>query len=175
MESRRHKHLSFPGSPRAVMATGWSLVCLCVIAAPALLAHSCGVAGSMVYLLFSRICHQIPERSFSLFGYPLAVCHRCSGIYAGMLLGCFVNIDSMHRTAYTRRFWVLGAVLPLAFDALAPMAGLWTSTGLTRFFSGLLFGTIASSLVMRGLTELAQDASWRPLSMQSPQSKGDTL
>jgi len=175
MESRRDKHHLFPGSARAALAAVWGLVCLGVVAAPALLAHSCGVAGSMGYLLFSRVCHQVPERSFLVFGYPLAVCHRCSGIYAGMLLGCFVVIDSISRSGRTRRVWVLGAVLVLAFDALAPMAGLWTNTPFTRFFSGLLFGTIASSLVVRGLTELAQDASWRSLFMRFPQSKGDTL
>ncbi len=161
--------------PRMAVAAACGMVCLCAVAAPILLARSHGTAASVLYLLFSRICHQMPERSFSLLGYPLAVCHRCMGIYAGLFLGCFLNMDVMNRSPRTRRGWILSAVLLLACDALAPAAGLWTNTWCTRFFSGLFFGTLASSLVMRGLSELAEDASLRPLLLASPQPKGDLV
>jgi uncharacterized membrane protein len=35
------------------------------------------------YQMGSVICHQRPERSFSLASVPLPVCARCTGIYAG--------------------------------------------------------------------------------------------
>jgi hypothetical protein len=36
------------------------------------------------------VCHQRPERSFSLFGAQLPVCARCTGIYAGAALTAVV-------------------------------------------------------------------------------------
>jgi len=45
-----------------------------------------GALAVAVYRIGSLICHQRPERSFYLFGVPLPVCARCTGIYAGAAL-----------------------------------------------------------------------------------------
>jgi len=45
-----------------------------------------GALAVVVYRIGSLICHQRPERSFYLFGVPLPVCARCTGIYAGAAL-----------------------------------------------------------------------------------------
>jgi hypothetical protein len=45
-----------------------------------------GALAVTVYRIGSLICHQRPERSFYLFGVPLPVCARCTGIYAGAAL-----------------------------------------------------------------------------------------
>jgi hypothetical protein len=37
----------------------------------------------LVYLTGSLLCHQLPERSFHLWGAQMPVCARCTGIYAG--------------------------------------------------------------------------------------------
>jgi uncharacterized membrane protein len=149
------------------------MICALVFAAPFLESHGFHTPSFILYLLFSPVCHQIPGRSFSLFGYSLAVCHRCSGIYIGMFLGCFLDIRVMHRYGRERRFWVLSAIAPIAIDVLAPFAGLWNNTAFSRFSTGLLFGIMISSLVVRGFAEFVQDAPWRRLAMQSPQFKGD--
>jgi hypothetical protein len=39
-----------------------------------------------VYAVGSVVCHQLPERSFHLWGRQLPVCARCTGIYAGAAL-----------------------------------------------------------------------------------------
>jgi uncharacterized membrane protein len=36
-----------------------------------------------VYAIGSAICHQLPERSFHLWGAQMPVCARCAGIYVG--------------------------------------------------------------------------------------------
>jgi uncharacterized membrane protein len=149
------------------------IICALILAAPLLAFQSFFSASSVLYLLFTPICHQIAERSFTLLGYPLAVCHRCSGIYIGMFLGCFFNIHAMHRHGRARRFWVLSALAPIVLDVLAPFAGLWNNTVFSRFSTGLLFGIIISSLVVRGFTEFAHESPWRRLAMQSLQFKGD--
>jgi len=48
------------------------------------------VAISISYFLFHQVCHQLPERSFWLNGYPLNVCHRCLGLYMGFWFGLIV-------------------------------------------------------------------------------------
>lgn len=158
---------------RAVLIAVWGSLCACIVAAPLLAAHSCRNAASVLYLLFSGICHQIPERCFFLFGYPFPVCHRCSGIYAGLFLGCLVLFRFIHRRPRTRRFLVLGALAALGMDALAPVAGLWDSSAFSRFSTGLLFGVVTSLLVVRGLAEFAQEFLCRRLATRPAQLKGD--
>src|SRR4051812_38932852 len=38
------------------------------------------------------LCHQRPERSFSLWGTQFPVCARCAGIYAGAALGVIAEL-----------------------------------------------------------------------------------
>ncbi|HEX9934586.1 MAG TPA: DUF2085 domain-containing protein, partial [bacterium] len=45
------------------------------------------ITACAVRFFFGPVCHQIPERSFKILGYPLAVCARCTGVYVGFLLG----------------------------------------------------------------------------------------
>ncbi|MBI5470929.1 MAG: DUF2085 domain-containing protein [Ignavibacteriae bacterium] len=40
-----------------------------------------------IYRTFHPICHQLPERSFYMFGEKLAVCSRCASIYFAFLVG----------------------------------------------------------------------------------------
>jgi uncharacterized membrane protein len=48
--------------------------------------------GQLLFLLYTPLCHQLPERSFSVYGYQVAYCHRCAALYtsilaAGLLFG----------------------------------------------------------------------------------------
>ncbi len=151
-------HGSNSCSARAVLAMTLGIICGLILAAPVLALHSWHRAAAILYLSFSPFCHQIPERSFLLFGHSLAVCHRCSGIYLGLLLGSLFN-HAMHRSTQARRFWVFCAIAPMAIDVLAPAAGIWSNTSFTRFSTGLLFGILTSRLLVRGLSEFAQEAA----------------
>ena len=168
-------HRPISRSARGILVAGWGLICLGMIAPPLLASHACQTTASVLYFLFSRICHQIPARSFHLLGYSLAVCHRCLGIYVGLFLGCFADFPMMHRSTRHRRIWVLGAIVPLALDALAPIAGLWTNNAASRFSTGMLFGTLISSLVVRGFAEFVREAPWRRHVVPAPQLKGDIV
>jgi len=71
------------------------------------------------YSVGHLICHQLPVRSFHLWGAALPVCARCSGIYAGAALAAMV-FASRHRRHDTARGQVeprlvlLLALLPTA-------------------------------------------------------------
>jgi uncharacterized membrane protein len=45
----------------------------------------------VVYGVGGAVCHQLPERSFYLWGRQLPVCARCAGIYAGAAIVAMVG------------------------------------------------------------------------------------
>ena len=53
------------------------------------------------------------------------------------------------------------AVAPMALDICLSFTGLWTGAGIVRFITGLAFGILISSLLVRSVTELLRDAPWR--------------
>ena len=65
---------------RALLVLGTALWCLAIVSAPLFDLPA-------VYLFFSRLCHQLPGRSWHIHGEQLAVCIRCTSIYLGFLAG----------------------------------------------------------------------------------------
>jgi len=150
-------------SARFISAGVWCLLCILVISAPILASQARSIASSVLYFLFSGVCHQLPSRSFFICGFPLAVCHRCTGIYLGLFLGSLIVNRFIHRSPGERRVWALVFVTPLLLDVLLSHGGLWTGTSLTRFLTGLLFGNLLSSLFLRGIEEWMEEPPWRRL------------
>ncbi len=106
---------------------------------------------------FHAVCHQLPDRSFHLGGAPLAVCHRCTGIYAGLFAGALL-FPLLYRYddwiwRYTR--WLLLASLaPMGVDWTGDVAGLFANTPVSRAGTGAVFGLFVSYLLVRGLAGL---------------------
>lgn len=114
-------------------------------------------ARGVIVDAFAPLCHQLPARSFHVAGEPWAVCHRCTGIYAGLWLsalawaGLSEGTDSLPLEAPL----LLGvALVPAAVDWAAGWAGWWTSTAALRVVTGLWFGGIAGLFATGGITEL---------------------
>lgn len=55
--------------------------------APLLAASGHTRAARLLFLLYTPLCHQVPERSFFLLGHQVAFCHRESAMYTALLLG----------------------------------------------------------------------------------------
>jgi uncharacterized membrane protein len=139
------------------------MVCIAIIAAPMLEAHGHFLASALLYECFAPVCHQNPSRSFFLFGYKWAVCHRCSGIYFGLFVASLLPCDM---TAFVsqpcwRRVWIFCATMPLLLDVFLPFTGLWHNTPASRLATGWLFGAMLSSLLTPALAELIQAAQRR--------------
>jgi uncharacterized membrane protein len=139
---------------RFLLAGMWGILCAMILAAPILASQNCDKAASVFYLSFSSFCHQIQERSFSISGHSLAVCHRCFGIYLGFFIGSLIHADLFYRSLRSRRICILAAGIPMMFDVFLSYTGIWSGTGISRFLTGLLFGSLISPLLVRGLSEL---------------------
>ncbi|MBF8247939.1 MAG: Protein of unknown function DUF2085, transmembrane [Bacteroidetes bacterium] len=118
-----------------------ALWCAALLAAPLL--QSCGSpAGGFFYEAFSKICHQMDERSFHLAGFKLAVCARCSAIYFGFLLALLglSLLGPLEKLRIPRLLWLGYAALPMCLDVILNDSGILFSTLTTRAFTGLIFG-----------------------------------
>ncbi|MCP4654365.1 MAG: DUF2085 domain-containing protein [bacterium] len=88
-----------------------------------------------LYAFFHPVCHQLPERSFHCFGQPLAVCHRCLGLYAGFLVGLLTlpYLDWLRERLLETPRAILLFFVPMLLDVL-----IVKNTYLTRLFTGLV-------------------------------------
>ena len=91
---------------------------------------------------FSLICHQRPERSFWIFGAPVAVCARCLGLYIGAAIGLLLRTS--RRIAF--RLLIAAAALNL-LDGATELAGLHGNWMATRFALGLVLGGATTLLI----------------------------
>lgn len=114
-------------------------------------------AGSLIYLAYSRVCHQIASRSFQIEGHPFAVCSRCFGIYAGYVLGLIVYpfVRSVARTETPARVWLLLALAPVAIDLAGDFAGLFDNTMLSRALTGMVAGAAGAFYTLPGFVSLS--------------------
>lgn len=124
------------------LTVGWFLAIL----APPWIVHvreKPSFLGCALELGFSSICHQIPERSFLMWGYPLAVCARCTGIYAGFLFSVllfpFLNLNRFSLKVSSSTVLIL-AFLPSVCEFSIVHGGNFTSSNSLRFLVGIPFG-----------------------------------
>jgi uncharacterized membrane protein len=91
---------------------------------------------------FAGLCHQLPERSFLIGDHLFAVCHRCFGLYLGILTGLVMAAVPAIRYRFDRLG--LGLVLLsaaiLASEALIGFAELTPLPSLARSATGLMLG-----------------------------------
>ena len=147
-----------------------------IIGAP--LAQSTGheAIGFTIYRAFSYLCHQLPERSFSLAGHQFAVCARCTGLYVGFASASLIYplVRSLKRTDTPARRWLLLAAAPMAIDVGLDMLGVWKNTHLSRLMTGLLLGSVAAFYVIPGLIDLL-NFDWRRLRLRRQAEKTMTV
>lgn len=137
--------------------------------APVLMHGGHAGAGGLIYTLFKPLCHQMPERSFFLFGpqatytyaelaaylggtvparyigdaaigWKAAVCQRDVAIYGTALLAGLLFALLRKRLRPLGLKWAGALMLPMAVDGSGQLVGLWGSTWLSRVITGALFG-----------------------------------
>ncbi|HEV8130975.1 MAG TPA: DUF2085 domain-containing protein [Acidobacteriota bacterium] len=137
-------------------------------------------SADWIRLFFAAICHQMPSRSFWLFGKPLAVCVRCSGFYFGFLfaliLESFLPISGRSNPAETRRGEFQSAIRnpqsaigsPRRQKVLRAAAALvlidvansfvlfYPDLPWFRFTSAFLFSIVVAPFIVKGLYQAIQ-------------------
>jgi len=73
-------------------------------------------AGRMLMLAYASFCHQLPERSFSWYGYQVCYCHRCTALYTSLAAFSALYAIGRWRLALPT-VAMLAMVLPMAVDA----------------------------------------------------------
>lgn len=112
-------------------------------------------SGLLLRLGYSPLCHQLPERSLHLEGSPFAVCARCTGLYAGGVIGLlFGGLLLVGRPGGPRPAWLAWVVAANAVDAALPWIGLPGLPNLPRLLLALPAGFVAGLLLTRGIEDL---------------------
>jgi uncharacterized membrane protein len=108
---------------------------------------------------FSALCHQSPERSFALWGEPLALCARCTGIYGGLIAGIVIYplLRSIERTDLPRRGYLVLALGPMAIDFLLGLFHVIENTLLSRCTTGAMAGAGLAFYLVPAAVCLARD------------------
>ena len=142
---------------KILLVYGFSFGCLLlwmsgIFLAPFLKSFS-NMWSEFIYAVFSPVCHQISERSFFIFGFPLAVCTRCLGIYTGCLLGMLLYpiIQGFADIEIPKiRIFVL-VTSPIAVDTMGNLFSIWKTTPWLRFTIGFIWGVILPFYFISGL------------------------
>ena len=102
--------------------------------------------------MFRSICHQLPERSFSLFGSPVAVCARCLGLYLGFLVGAATLPlgTRLSRILIGQPRLMILFALPMACDLL-----FWENTRWSRLLTGAIAAYPVALFVYLAVEQIA--------------------
>ena len=106
---------------------------------------------------FSSVCHQLPSRSPAVEGTPLAVCHRCYGIYWGLPLAAFLFLVLGRWDPLLNRYAglvLLAALIPTTVDWLLGILGLWHNTPISRLTTGGFLGLAAGYYLARAMAQV---------------------
>lgn len=138
-------------------------------AAPVLMASGRSALGQLLYAIYAPLCHQLPERSFFLFGsqiaytlqelehllgadvplryigdpvvgYKLTVCQRDVATYGAMWLAGLTFVPLRRRLRPLSLKAFALLCLPVAVDGFGQLFGVWDSTPWRRVITGALFG-----------------------------------
>ena len=104
------------------------------------------VVSGLLDPLFAFHCHRDPNRTLEFFGRRLPVCARCTGIYAGIVLGALVHAPAVSRRSLS---WAaVGTAALLVADVVTESLA-WRVPSLpVRLVTGLAF---SSAAVLAGL------------------------
>jgi uncharacterized membrane protein len=105
-----------------------------------------------VYAVGSVICHQLPERSYHLFGAQMPVCARCTGIYLGAAVSAVLAARGSSSTGLaqrTLRLVLFAVAVPTALTLVFEWTTGVTPSNTVRFAAGVPIGAAIAWAVVR--------------------------
>lgn len=124
------------------------LVLFGAVLVPYLRSIGWGWLATPLFASYRLICHQMPSRSYFLFGQQMAMCQRNTAIYAALLLGglLYAYLRTRGIAPLSLRVYAV-AILPMALDGFTQLFGFRESTWELRTITGALFGLASVLLV----------------------------
>ena len=101
-------------------------------------------ASVALYSIYKLVCHQMPSRSFFIFGHQMAVCARCFGIYTGFLVGMLIYpfVKKLNNFKTPNKWYLIMALMPMGIDGTTQLIGLRESFNELRLITGLIAGFV---------------------------------
>lgn len=141
----------------AAALTAAAVIWAITIVAVPIAAAAAPAMSAAVYAVSSRICHQIPERSFHLSGNQMSVCARCAGLYVAGALGALLGWLAVSRLGARRRqLLLLAAAVPTAVTWTLEFAGVMAFSNTARALAALPLGLAAGWVFVQMLRYDAQ-------------------
>ncbi len=146
---------TFPASHRlllrhrkaAILWMGLLGLCLAVLVVSALPPFVGRGGSATIRALFSSVCHQMPDRSFTVGGVPFALCHRCWGLATGLFLGVLLVGPVFRVRSGLRRRGVpilLTATGAMGAEWMLSAADLFDGMAAGRYLTGAAVGFVAA-------------------------------
>jgi uncharacterized membrane protein len=113
--------------------------------------HAAPVAGASLaaYAIGAVVCHQLPWRSFHLWGAQLPVCARCTGIYvASAVVAAAAPWLPPARQPAARRL-LIASIVPTAATLLFEWVSGTVPSNVTRAVAGAPIGAAVAWVVVR--------------------------
>jgi len=110
-----------------------------------------GAWRGLVYGLASTVCHQRPERSFSLNSRQFPVCGRCAGLYLSGALAAVAAWFGARRSPHDSRKLLLLAAVPTALTIPVEWLGLSPLSNVIRATAAMPLGAAAGWTFVRAL------------------------
>lgn len=136
--------------PRFAVASVMLILLALAILAPYEAAHG----NTTYYTLFRGICHQKAHRCFELFGFPMAICARCTSIYFGIAIGALFLpvLNSENRRRYLILLGVSSALIGI--DVACGYLHLYNNIFATRIITGCFWGLPLGAMLVNAVQDL---------------------
>jgi uncharacterized membrane protein len=131
-EERRESSLPFPWL--VVVPAVIALIVFLVVTPPDLIAVAGNWFLAKPYMVGYAVCHQIPSHSFIICEYQLPLCARCTGTFAGALIGFF------GQAIVLRRRRVIDFPPPGIIAILIAFTLLWAFDGANSYLGSIIRG-----------------------------------
>ena len=115
----------------------------------------------LVFTVMGCFCHQLPERSWFVWGVQLPLCVRCTALTVGAAVATLVLIA---RGPLPPWRWTVVLLAPMSAELLLQSFGVLESVNALRAATGLLFGYACLPAVLQPLAAWggpAHDPGWK--------------
>ena len=120
-----------------IVAAFVSAIPVVILGAAAICSWAIAHGASMRWrLLFRAMCHGIVSRCLTMFGVPMPICARCTGIYIGLFAGVVAFLIYPILEERILRFAMYAAAVPIGIDGITQAMRFRESTNPLRLATG---------------------------------------